>query len=196
MVRCLVAIIELVGDGLEAPDVVDALLDVARSPRRPQYVADEAPLCSTTAPSTVRRRRRGPAAAPRAPRASATPRAWRSRARRTARELDGPRRPRAEVPWARAPAAAPRRRGRAARAAHRPLLAREGGRPRGKVAAAGNPTALKFGPARRRSENRGGSTRRSGGVVDYRFLGARGEFDCPACYSGGGTWVGRAYTAG
>ena len=45
MVRCLVAIIELVGDGLEAPDVVDALLDVARSPRRPQYVlADEAPL--------------------------------------------------------------------------------------------------------------------------------------------------------
>ena len=45
MVRCLVAIIELVGDGLEAPDVVDALLDVARSPRRPQYaLADEAPL--------------------------------------------------------------------------------------------------------------------------------------------------------
>ena len=30
MVRRFVAIIELVGDGLEAPDVVDALLDVGR----------------------------------------------------------------------------------------------------------------------------------------------------------------------
>lgn len=45
MVRCLVAIIELVGDGLETPEVIDELLDVAKRPRRPQYVlAYEAPL--------------------------------------------------------------------------------------------------------------------------------------------------------
>ena len=39
------AVLELVGDGRESPDVVDALLDVDARPRRPQYLlADERPL--------------------------------------------------------------------------------------------------------------------------------------------------------
>ena len=45
MVRSLVAVLFLVGEGLEPPAVVDALLDVARTPRKPQYlIADERPL--------------------------------------------------------------------------------------------------------------------------------------------------------
>jgi len=45
MVRCFVAVLTLVGDGREDPSVVDALLDVERCPRRPQYLlADERPL--------------------------------------------------------------------------------------------------------------------------------------------------------
>ncbi|KAH8056351.1 hypothetical protein JL722_7660 [Aureococcus anophagefferens] len=41
----LVAVLFLVGEGLEPPAVVDALLDVARTPRKPQYlIADERPL--------------------------------------------------------------------------------------------------------------------------------------------------------
>lgn len=46
MVRCCVAVLFLVGLRLEAPDVVDALLDVdAEIKRRPQYdIAPEAPL--------------------------------------------------------------------------------------------------------------------------------------------------------
>ena len=83
MVRCLVAIIELVGDGLEAPDVVDALLDVARSPRRPQYGGRRG---ASGAPRLRLRHgaagadARGPAAAPRAPDARAPRRARGARA--------------------------------------------------------------------------------------------------------------------
>ena len=45
MVRCLVAVLFLVGDGLEDPTVVDALLDVDTRPARPQYtLASEVPL--------------------------------------------------------------------------------------------------------------------------------------------------------
>ncbi|KAJ8603920.1 hypothetical protein CTAYLR_009711 [Chrysophaeum taylorii] len=45
MVRCVVAVLFLVGEGREPPDVVDALLDVRNTPRRPQYLpASEAPL--------------------------------------------------------------------------------------------------------------------------------------------------------
>lgn len=44
-IRCMVAVLFLVGQGLEAPGVVAALLDAARHPRRPNYVlADDAPL--------------------------------------------------------------------------------------------------------------------------------------------------------
>ena len=41
----MVAILFLVGQGLEAPSVVDDLLDISKTPSRPQYVmADDAPL--------------------------------------------------------------------------------------------------------------------------------------------------------
>ena len=44
-VRCMVAIIFLVGQGLEEPSIVDKLLDIENNPRRPAYeMADDAPL--------------------------------------------------------------------------------------------------------------------------------------------------------
>ncbi|CAK9313472.1 unnamed protein product [Citrullus colocynthis] len=44
-VRCMVAVVFMVGQGLEDPDVVDILLDPLRTPRKPQYVmASESPL--------------------------------------------------------------------------------------------------------------------------------------------------------
>lgn len=44
-VRCMVAMLFLVGQGLERPEVVDELLDIGRNPRRPMYeMADDGPL--------------------------------------------------------------------------------------------------------------------------------------------------------
>ncbi|EXJ57317.1 hypothetical protein A1O7_07664 [Cladophialophora yegresii CBS 114405] len=44
-VRCMVAVLFLVGQGLEEPSIVDELLDVAKHPGRPMYeMADDAPL--------------------------------------------------------------------------------------------------------------------------------------------------------
>ncbi|KAI8964750.1 pseudouridine synthase [Daldinia sp. FL1419] len=44
-IRCMVAIIFTVGQGLEDPSVVDRLLDIEAEPRRPNYqLADEVPL--------------------------------------------------------------------------------------------------------------------------------------------------------
>ncbi|XP_034675924.1 tRNA pseudouridine(38/39) synthase isoform X2 [Vitis riparia] len=44
-VRCMVAVLFMIGQGLESPDVVDALLDTERTSRKPQYVmAPEIPL--------------------------------------------------------------------------------------------------------------------------------------------------------
>lgn len=44
-VRCTAAILFLVGQGLESPDVVDRLLDIEKTPGRPHYnMADDAPL--------------------------------------------------------------------------------------------------------------------------------------------------------
>lgn len=44
-IRCMVAVIFLVGQGLEPPSIVDRLLDPALEPRRPNYqLADEYPL--------------------------------------------------------------------------------------------------------------------------------------------------------
>ncbi|XP_050146569.1 uncharacterized protein LOC126621982 isoform X2 [Malus sylvestris] len=44
-VRCMVAVLFLIGQGHESPDVVDALLDTSRTPRKPQYtMAPEIPL--------------------------------------------------------------------------------------------------------------------------------------------------------
>ncbi|KAI3820029.1 hypothetical protein L1987_13885 [Smallanthus sonchifolius] len=44
-VRCMVAVLFLVGQGLESPDVIDVLLDVDKTPRKPQYkMAPEIPL--------------------------------------------------------------------------------------------------------------------------------------------------------
>lgn len=44
-VRCMVAVLFLVGQGLEDPSVVDDLLDVEKNPGRPTYeMADDAPL--------------------------------------------------------------------------------------------------------------------------------------------------------
>ncbi|OAL26207.1 hypothetical protein AYO22_04385 [Fonsecaea multimorphosa] len=44
-VRCMVAILFLVGQGLEEPSIVDELLDIEKNPRRPMYeMADDAPL--------------------------------------------------------------------------------------------------------------------------------------------------------
>ncbi|KAK1436396.1 hypothetical protein QVD17_02175 [Tagetes erecta] len=45
LVRCMVAVLFLVGQGLESPDVIDVLLDVDKTPRKPQYkMAPEIPL--------------------------------------------------------------------------------------------------------------------------------------------------------
>ncbi|XP_040365109.1 tRNA pseudouridine(38/39) synthase isoform X2 [Rosa chinensis] len=44
-VRCMVAVLLLIGQGHESPDVIDALLDTDRIPRKPQYgMAPEIPL--------------------------------------------------------------------------------------------------------------------------------------------------------
>ncbi|PON48963.1 Pseudouridine synthase [Parasponia andersonii] len=44
-VRCMVAVLFMIGQGFESPDVIDALLDIERSPRKPQYnMAPEIPL--------------------------------------------------------------------------------------------------------------------------------------------------------
>ncbi|KAI1376023.1 pseudouridine synthase [Hypoxylon crocopeplum] len=44
-IRCMVAVIFLVGQGLEDPSIVDRLLDIEAEPRRPNYqLADEVPL--------------------------------------------------------------------------------------------------------------------------------------------------------
>jgi len=44
-VRCMVAMLFLVGQGLEEPSLIDELLDVEKNPRRPMYeMADDAPL--------------------------------------------------------------------------------------------------------------------------------------------------------
>ncbi|XP_050204803.1 uncharacterized protein LOC126654837 isoform X2 [Mercurialis annua] len=44
-VRCMVAVLFMVGQGLESPDVIDVLLDTDRTPRKPQYcMAPEVPL--------------------------------------------------------------------------------------------------------------------------------------------------------
>ena len=44
-VRCMVAILFLVGQGLEEPEVIDKLLDIKNNPRRPAYeMADDSPL--------------------------------------------------------------------------------------------------------------------------------------------------------
>ena len=44
-VRCMVAILMLVGSGREDPSVVSAMLDLSRTPRKPQYsMASEMPL--------------------------------------------------------------------------------------------------------------------------------------------------------
>ena len=44
-VRCIATVLFLVGLGREKPDVVDALLDVTKTPRKPQYeMAPDEPL--------------------------------------------------------------------------------------------------------------------------------------------------------
>ncbi|KAJ4422837.1 pseudouridine synthase deg1 [Gnomoniopsis sp. IMI 355080] len=44
-IRCMVAVLFLVGQGLEKPSIVSELLDAVKNPRRPNYVlADDAPL--------------------------------------------------------------------------------------------------------------------------------------------------------
>ncbi|XXG61337.1 hypothetical protein AAC387_Pa04g3023 [Persea americana] len=44
-VRCMVAVLFMIGQGLESPTVIDELLDINRTPRKPQYVmAAELPL--------------------------------------------------------------------------------------------------------------------------------------------------------
>ncbi|KAL6650037.1 hypothetical protein ACP70R_014261 [Stipagrostis hirtigluma subsp. patula] len=44
-VRCMVAVLFLIGQGLESPSVVDSLLDISVTPRKPQYkMAPELPL--------------------------------------------------------------------------------------------------------------------------------------------------------
>ncbi|KAL4559073.1 hypothetical protein LXL04_031206 [Taraxacum kok-saghyz] len=48
-VRCMVAVLFLIGQGLESPQVLDALLDVEKTPRKPQYkMAPEIPLLLTS----------------------------------------------------------------------------------------------------------------------------------------------------
>ncbi|KAK1315461.1 hypothetical protein QJS10_CPA06g00549 [Acorus calamus] len=44
-VRCMVAVLFMIGQGLESASVIDALLDISKTPRKPQYVmAPEIPL--------------------------------------------------------------------------------------------------------------------------------------------------------
>lgn len=44
-VRCMVAVLFMIGEGVESPDVLDALLDVDKISRKPQYImAPEIPL--------------------------------------------------------------------------------------------------------------------------------------------------------
>ncbi|XP_031989427.1 tRNA pseudouridine(38/39) synthase isoform X2 [Corvus moneduloides] len=44
-VRCMMAVLFLIGQGMESPDVIDELLDVEKNPRKPQYsMAVEFPL--------------------------------------------------------------------------------------------------------------------------------------------------------
>ena len=44
-VRCMVAVLFLIGQGLEEPSIIDELLDVQKNPGRPMYeMADDAPL--------------------------------------------------------------------------------------------------------------------------------------------------------
>ncbi|KAJ9146055.1 hypothetical protein P3X46_028370 [Hevea brasiliensis] len=44
-VRCMVAVLFMIGQGLESPNVIDVLLDIDRTPRKPQYpMASEIPL--------------------------------------------------------------------------------------------------------------------------------------------------------
>ncbi|XP_052189501.1 uncharacterized protein LOC127799479 [Diospyros lotus] len=44
-VRCMVAVLFMIGQGLESPNVIDTLLDIERTPRKPQYImAPEIPL--------------------------------------------------------------------------------------------------------------------------------------------------------
>ncbi|XP_031495610.1 uncharacterized protein LOC116261108 isoform X3 [Nymphaea colorata] len=44
-VRCIVAVLFMIGQGLESPSVIDALLDIRETPRKPQYaMASELPL--------------------------------------------------------------------------------------------------------------------------------------------------------
>lgn len=44
-VRCMAAVLFLVGQGLEEPEIVDRLLDISKTPGRPHYaMADDAPL--------------------------------------------------------------------------------------------------------------------------------------------------------
>lgn len=44
-VRCMVAVLFMIGKGLESPDVIDALLDVQERPRKPHYdLAPDYPL--------------------------------------------------------------------------------------------------------------------------------------------------------
>ncbi|TVU46820.1 hypothetical protein EJB05_06389, partial [Eragrostis curvula] len=44
-VRCMVSVLFLIGQGLESPSIVDSLLDITRTPRKPQYkMAPELPL--------------------------------------------------------------------------------------------------------------------------------------------------------
>ncbi|XP_022660749.1 tRNA pseudouridine(38/39) synthase-like isoform X2 [Varroa destructor] len=45
-IRCIVAVLVLVGEGNESPSIVAELLDVKKHPRKPQYsLASEVPLC-------------------------------------------------------------------------------------------------------------------------------------------------------
>ncbi|KAF3445351.1 hypothetical protein FNV43_RR10527 [Rhamnella rubrinervis] len=44
-IRCMVAVLFMIGQGLESPDVIDTLLDTTKTPRKPQYImAPEIPL--------------------------------------------------------------------------------------------------------------------------------------------------------
>ncbi|KAJ6835445.1 tRNA pseudouridine(38/39) synthase isoform X2 [Iris pallida] len=44
-VRCMVAVLFMIGQGLESPNVLDELLDIKKTPRKPQYImAPELPL--------------------------------------------------------------------------------------------------------------------------------------------------------
>ncbi|KAM7279949.1 hypothetical protein ACFE04_007083 [Oxalis oulophora] len=44
-VRCMVAVLFMIGEGLESPEVIDTLLDTDMTPRKPQYImAPEIPL--------------------------------------------------------------------------------------------------------------------------------------------------------